>query len=87
MNEDKMNNDDQSKKRKLVVNTFYLAHSTRTPIQLPQNVLFLNVGAPMKIAKLQDIQKTLDYIPDEHKHFYINIISKSIVANYLENVQ
>jgi len=39
----------------------------------------------MKLAKLQDNQKIFDYILDEHKDYYIDIISKSIVTDYLEN--
>lgn len=69
----------------LVVNTFCLANSTRTPIQLPQDLLYTDIGVSMNPAKLEDIQKTLDYIPDEHKDYYLDIISKSIVASYIYN--
>lgn len=69
----------------LVVNTFCLANSTRTPIQLPQDLLYTDIGVSMNPAKLEDIQKTLDYIPDEHKDYYLEIISKSIVASYIYN--
>ncbi|KAL4134891.1 hypothetical protein QTP88_006581 [Uroleucon formosanum] len=61
----------------LIVNTFCLANSTRTPIQLPQDLLYTDIGVPMNPAKLEDIQKILDYIPDKHKDYYLDIISKT----------
>lgn len=36
----------------LVINTFCLANSTQTPIQLPQNLLYTDIEVPMNPAKL-----------------------------------
>lgn len=62
------------------------AATTRAPIHLPQNLLYLNIGVPIKPVNLQDIQNTVDYIPDEYKDNYADIISNSINGHYFEDV-
>lgn len=69
------------------MNTFNIGHSSHQVVRFPdpEELLYTNVEVPLKRAKLEDIEKTMDYIPREYKDYYLDIISKSIVARVTED--
>ncbi|KAG8331620.1 hypothetical protein J6590_037081 [Homalodisca vitripennis] len=55
-----------------------LAHSTMVQVQLPTSSLYSELGAPLKLNKIIDIEKALPYVPDEHQDYYENLLANSM---------
>lgn len=44
----------------VIVSTYNMAHSSHQQVTFPEVVLYTEVGVPLKQAKLEDIEKTMD---------------------------
>ncbi|KAG8289249.1 hypothetical protein J6590_003601 [Homalodisca vitripennis] len=62
----------------IVKHSFRLAHSTMVQVQLPTSLLYSELGAPLKLNKMIDIEKALPYVPDEHQDYYENLLANSM---------
>lgn len=60
-----------------------MARSSHQQVTYSEVILYTEVGVPLKQAKLEVIGKTIDYIPDNHKKYYLDVLNKSIAASFI----